>query len=266
MAAEDGAVTEDSEQLLLRGLAAQLDLPVELLHTPGTNVLGRQDRADTGMAVCYWAGARTLVWVDPVLEERFAELASETEGVTPAQFSATAAEAGLGHFADARLRVLPPEAATAVQRPGVPAGYRHERLTNADVDRVRALTVQCSEEDVEEAALDELDEFDEQAINVLLPADAEPGAAPIAYASACSWDWDLDPTDGFGDIGVLVHPDHRKLGLGLWAVLHTCADLIDDGVRPLYRHLATNAASAALASHLGFEVATDLTVFVASGE
>ena len=213
------------------------------------------------MAFCYWPRAHALLWVDPALEQRFAPLGHEHESISAEQLAARAAELGLEHYADACMRVLPPPAAAALERPAAPAGYRHEVLSDdsmgAVVERVRALTGQCSDEDVEEAALDELDEFDERAINVLVPEHAPAGAAPVAYASACLWDWDR----GFGDIGVLVHPDHRARGLGRWTVVHTCVDLLDDGLPPLYRHQSTNVGSQAVADGLGFEIVTDLSVY-----
>ncbi len=244
-------MAQDVAQRFLVGLADQLALPLELLDQPGTTVAGRPDRADTAMALCYRVGPSAVIWTDPALEDRFGALASATSTVSAEEFAAYATNVGLSHLSDAAMRVLP---SGDVDVPARPQGYGHLRLTNDDVARVRAFTEQCTPDDVEEAALDELDEFDEVAINVLTPQDA---SALVAYASGGHWDWD----SGFADMGVLVHPDHRLRGLGRWVVAQATADLLAAGSLPLYRHDVANSGSGALSASLGFEMVTWLQAY-----
>ncbi len=228
-----------------------MELPPELLDRPGTTVVGRPDRADTGMALCYRVGSSAVIWTDPVLEDRFSSLASSSSTVPADHFVAHATAVGLSHLADAAMRVLP---TGHIDLPSVPADYDHMRLTNDDVDRVRGLTEQCTVEDVEEASLEELDEFDEAAINVLTLNGDD---ALVAYASGGAWDWD----DGFCDMGVLVHPAHRQRGLGRWVVAQAARDLLEADMLPLYRHDLANIGSAALSASLGFELVTWLQAY-----
>lgn len=236
-------VSNDPSRRLLKGMMLTINLPFELLEQPSTTVIGRPDRADTGMALCYRVGPTAIIWTDPVLEDRFAELADAEAAVSVERFSAHAKQQDLTHLADATMRVL---TSGYIEAPTVPDPYRHRRLTNDDVDLVRRLTEKCPLDEVEAAALEELDEFDEAAINVLT---ADGDDTPLAYASGADWDWD----DAFADMGVLVHPEHRRLGLGGWVVAQSAADLLDQGRIPLYRHILANTGSAALSAGLGFE-------------
>ena len=169
------------------------------------------------------------------------------------------------------MRVLTSEAAAKSAGP-IPAGYR-QRWLKADnpehVAMVQAFADRSDPDDVEEAALDEMDSFDEHAINVLVVNDdvlvvdddvlVPEGQAEqiVAYASAALWDWDAD----FADIGVRVDPDHRSKGLGTLVVAYTVAALQADGLLPLYRHGHHNPGSRRIAELIGFEVATTLWFF-----
>lgn len=238
-----------------RALMSTVDLPMELLDSPATIVVGRPDRADSGMALCYRAGQAAIIWTDPAVADRFGPLAAENTAVSAGTFAAHASELGMIHLADVAMRVLVADAGAEAVAPGPqPEPYEHRRLTTDDVDLVRALTDACSPEEVEAAALDDLDDLDEAAMNVLM---ADGVDAPVAYASASAFDWD----DGIADIGVLVHPEHRRRGLGRWVVARATADLLADGRLPLYRHELTNLGSSALSAGLGFKMVAWLQAF-----
>jgi len=250
----------DVRRRFLEGLASVVDLDPALLDRAGTTVVGTSSRAASGAIVFYETGRHTLVWCDPDLVEQASVLASDTASVAVGAVQSVAAELGAVHISSGDMRVLVEEP----RRPGpIPTGYM-QRWLDADqpshVDLVRAFADRNSAEDVEEAALGDLDNFDERAINVLVRADQASGshdADIVAYASAADWEWD----ERFCDIGVLVDPAVRATGLGTLVVGHTVAQLIDDGRLPLYRYDQRNAGSRRIANALGFEVVTTLSYF-----
>lgn len=254
-----------SKRTFLAGFMGQLGLEEELLERPGTSVLGLDDRADTNIVAVYWAGARTFLWADPAVVERIGGLASEKVAAGSNDVAEHMIGAGFGEVAKATMRVLADGASGELEPAPLAERYRHGVLSADDpahVGLVRAFAERNDRDDVEEAALDEIDEpdgFQETAINVVTPQAGQPGITDdmVAYASAAPWDW--DPT--FGDIGVLVEPDHRDHGLGRFVVAHTCLQLLTADLVPLYRHGGHNKGSAQLSVGLGFEPATELTVY-----
>ncbi len=240
----------------LDGLAAEAAVDREALDGPGTTVIGRDDRADSGALACYRAGAHLVIWGDPAVVDRVEGLAGP----------ATKAEADV---ADAAGRAGFTLQATVVSNmldgaptppPPVPPGYDQVWLDGdapATLAAVRAFAERCDPDEVEAAALDELDEFDEAAINVLAVDSPQQGLHIVAYASASAWDW--DPT--MADIGVLVDAGHRRRGLANLVVANTVDRLLADGRVPLYRHLASNTGSASTAAGLGFRPVAQLDYF-----
>lgn len=250
------------------GLAAAAGVDRTALDRPGTTVVGREDRVGSGAVFCYRVGSHLLVWADPAVVGRVRRVGLVDDGreaVPGPALARLATRAGL----ELATTVVSNLLASAPPRPGAPAGgfgYRHRRLRSDAaglVDAVRAFTERCDPDDVEAAALDELDDFAEAAINVVLgPDGAEtggPAALPIvAWASASTWGWD----EGLADIGVLVHRDHRGRGLARLTVAATVADLLAGERVPLYRHEVDNAGSRAVAASIGFRPVATLDYFV----
>ncbi len=243
----------------LAGLAATVDLDPSTFVDPGVTPIGRDDRADSGAAACYSVDDHLLVWADPAVVDAFAPLAERRTAPTADELFAFAETAGFEFVADATMRLLAddslPEPAT------LPDGLAFEALDPADpatLERVTAFTESCDPDDVEEAALDELDDFQEFAIRVI----SDRSGRIVAWASAAPWDWDEPFGERrFGDIGVLVAADARGKGLGRAAVVETARALLAEGVEPLYRQTDDNLGSAALARSLGFTPVTTLRYF-----
>lgn len=251
-----GAVTKDR---FLEGLAIRADVDRDLLDRPGTTVVGREDRAGTGIVVCYWAGNHALVWVDPELRDRVGSLTNPGATRPLDEVIAALTADGFTHAATADMRVLP---TTPLRPPRTPRGYLHRWLSmdESDVALVRAFAQRSDPDEVDEAGLEDMDNFDETAINVLTSVEDRTGETLLAYASACDWEW--DPL--FADIGVLVDPAHRTGGLGRFVVAHTTKQLVAQGRIPLYRHGWDNLGSKNIAASLGFEPATTLAFFTSA--
>lgn len=245
-----------TKERFLEGLVAEAQIDAALLARAGTSVVGREERAGSGIVVCYWAGEHTLVWADPEVIEVLASLNDSGRARSLAEITDTMTGAGFTLAETADMRVLEGDP----ERPSrTPRGYVHRWLSMADADvaLVRAFAGRSDPDDVEEAGLEDMDDFAETAINVLTSSDDQTGETLLAYGSACDWDW--DPL--FGDIGVLVDPEHRKAGLGRFVVANTTAQLITEGRIPLYRHAQRNLGSKGIAVGLGFETATTLAFF-----
>lgn len=249
----------------LDGLAAATDLDRSALDGPGTTVIGREDRAGSNALACYRTGAHLVVWGDPAVIDRAAGLAGP-ETQSEQTVAELVGRAGFGLHATLINHMLdgPP-----VSPPAVPAGYVQHWLRPQDpatLDIVRAFTERCDPDDVDAAGLDELDEFDEDAITVLTAGpDPDPSRLAdevVAYASASKWDWDPE----MADIGVLIDGGHRRKGLGHLVVSHAVQQLIADGRIPFYRHLIGNTGSAAVAASIGFRPVARLDYFTSAAD
>ncbi len=240
----------------LDGLASETALDRDRLDRPGTTVIGREDRAGSGALACYRAGAHLVIWGDPAVVDRVDALAGP-DAMTGADLADSVGRAGFALHATVVSNML----ASAPPSPSpAPAAYDHVWLDGdepATLTAVRAFTERCDPDEVEAAALDELDEFDEAAINVLTVEPPEDLLHIVAYASAAAWEW--DPT--MADIGVLVDAGHRRRGLANLVVANTVARLLADGRLPFYRHAASNAGSASVAASNGFEPVATLDYF-----
>lgn len=249
----------DNRRKFLRGLAKESGLPLDRLEQPGTSLLANEDRTGSGIMLCYWAGEHGLLWGDSELLTELKDLENQSRTIDRETATARVEELGSPLFAEADMRILeePPAPPTPI-----PDGYLQRWLQAdqpADVELVRAFADRSDPEDVEEAALDELDDFQEEAINVLT---AEGSQELVAYASAAPWDWDSD----YADIGVLVDPAHRLAKLGTIVVGHTTSALHEQGRLPLYRHGRHNKGSKRIAERNGFRMVTNFLYFCRPSE
>lgn len=217
-----------------RGLAP------DLVEQPGVTVVAAAGRAGSGVASAYMLGPHVVVFTDPACAPTLAGFDIDRDGDATAAYRAFVEGEGaevLGTGVQRTLVGPRPDAACA----GHPV--RVQREDPQHVVRLNALFDQCTEDELEDAAI-ERDELDP----VIYCTEASPGGQLTAYASAF-------PDDDFAgewDIGVLTSPTHRHQGLGLSCVMRLCDHLLAEGEVPLYRHDIHNTASAALATAAGF--------------
>ncbi|MEM8925509.1 MAG: GNAT family N-acetyltransferase [Actinomycetota bacterium] len=244
------------------GFAARTGLDQEVLAEPGVSLLPRPDRAGSNAVFCYQVDRHRVLWCDPAVADQIETLVGEMTEAADERWLHIPAGHGFQVMGANLMRVgaVRPWPGTG---PTAPSPYLDRRLDAAHADTlplVRTLTEVCDPQEVEDAALDELDEFDELAINVLTAEQGDGSRPLLAYASAAPWEWD----EAFADIGVLVHPEHRRRGLGHHVVARTVADLFDGGRLPLYRHDPANRGSAAIADGLGFVEAARIVAYTAT--
>lgn len=239
------------------GFAGVLDLDPALIDRPGTSVLTRADRAGTGVVACYCVGRRLVLWADPALDGVLGDIRLASAGRSVAdidEVDALLADAGFVPVSRGEICVL--DQRSPVPPPPGPYTLRQLSADEPDhVDAIRAFVAGCDPAEVTAAGLDDLDDFDEVAVNVIV--DNGSGAdAIVAYSSAMDWAW--DPV--FGDLAALVHVDHRRRGLAAVVVAAAIDDLLTLGRAPLYRYSTDNLASARLAAVLGFRPVARFTI------
>lgn len=146
-----------------------------------------------------------------------------------------------------------------------PAGFVVRHLPRAAYDTLPTLFDACSEDDLDEAEI-LLDEPDPVIYcgYVAPPVGTGPTNGPIvAYASHRYWgvgedEEDLDARDDpsglLADIGVLIHPDYRRRGLGKAVVSHLTRWCIEHDVIPMYRVDCENTGSFRVPHALGYRL------------
>ena len=140
----------------------------------------------------------------------------------------TAQDAGLTYY------LFPPD--LPIYSP--PQPFQVRRLTTTDAETMSTLHKANTPEDVDEAFV-EVDH--EIAYGCLL------GEQLVAAASGYE-------RAGFLDIGVITHPEFRKMGLGRAVVGSVCSWAIDRGIIAQYRHDVLNAKSKGVAKGLNFQM------------
>lgn len=261
---EPPATLDRTGGVFVEGLARQIGVGADRLAGAGTTVVSTDSRNGFDGFVGYRLHRHVVLWADPAVVDRLPSVPDDRP-LSTAEIDRIATAAGFERSIGATMRLLPDGTAplgSAPDRHSDPGSGRFDELVlelpAADapglVDRVRGLTARCDPGEVEEADLDDLDNFDEAAIAIVASGSGGPVAA---YASACTWDW--DPV--LGDIGVLVDDRFRHRGLGRLVVARCSAGLLADGRIPLYRHDRANTGSARLAESLGFRPVTQLDLY-----
>jgi GNAT superfamily N-acetyltransferase len=130
----------------------------------------------------------------------------------------------------------------------LPEGYSLKAVDPSDHQTIEMLTKECSKEDIDDAEvyLDDPDKI----IRMVFYKEK-----PVAYAGYRIWD------SGFGDVGILVHKDHRKRGLGVAAVQAVTKSCIEEGDIPIYRVDDSNKGSKSIALKCGYEVQWETHIF-----
>lgn len=247
-------------ELLVGALARQLDMTPHEFETPGTTVTFRDDRAGTGQVAIYRVGAHTILWADPALEGQIDRFAHPAEALELVAARDQLLEQGYELLAGSLMRAQDTTSAAALVSTAdalcdATPEFRSQWLADGDDEHlalIAELASKCTFDDLEQADMEDLDEFEGDPIHGIF----DPDGALAALAYATPWDW--DPL--FCDVGVLVDPTYRNRRLGVRAIAGLAAAISGHGHIPLYRHEDENAGSAALATRLGFETVLDLCV------
>jgi GNAT superfamily N-acetyltransferase len=212
----------------------------DAVHRPGTTVVPADDRAGSSMVVAYSISEHTVLWCDPAIADDLGVLADVAVSKSQDEISSWAERAGWETVSFARMQLLrsggvaPATASSLAMR-------ALDRQRVADVALVDAFKVTLSDDDRDEADLDE-DRLDDH----MLALTDDHGIA--AFASQQPFFY----ADGFGDIAVATRPDVRGRGLGSVAVAALCDEIEARGLFPLYRCDELNPGSVKLSASLGF--------------
>ncbi len=212
---------------------------------PCTWVKPQADMLNTGDCVLYHMGQASIICIDPVLAERInlpggmypnpvAMTEKEIQDHIGGQYTVGLKYTLLDHFLDPKDFKPAP----------APNGFT-PRYLDAGNESENALLVkfydQCSAEDLDQADLS-IDKPDPVIFTLF------DGEQMAAYASHRYL------KNIFGDIGVLVHKNYRKRGLGTAVAGELCQYCFDRDIIPKYRAVDFNTGSLRIANALGFEM------------
>lgn len=235
-----------ARELLLSSLYAAAGVTPETIAHTGTSVQPAEDRRGSGLAVFYQFSNHTMIWCDPDA----APVVQSLEGPEPTL------EADVRSFAsDGAYEIVGGSVMKTMGdfvRHSVPTDQSFHIFDwndPTDVARMQRLVDVSSEDDLDESEV-AMDDLDDVAVG-LLDTDGE----VCAYASMRPFDY--EPT--LGDIGVIVHENHRGMGLGAAVVALLVERALPEGWSPLYRcDPWDNPGSDRLSARVGFEPVTNL--------
>ncbi len=231
-------------------MAESMHCDPSIIDSVGVTVMGSPSRAESHVTAGYKLGEHLVVTCDPAVEDTLRPAAA---GVEPSLDGWRAlAESLSGELLGAgRMQLLEQPVSG---EPSLAPGYTLCVATSDDPEVVELLgrfIEECDEEELDDAELylDELDDVVHLALG--------PDGAIAAYASGHPFEM----AQAFSDIGVITHADHRSRGLGAAVVSSLCAQLLADGIEPLYRCDEDNAGSVRLSASLGFAPTTQLVAY-----
>jgi GNAT superfamily N-acetyltransferase len=228
--------------------ASNFGCDLDLFDTPGTTIVSRDSLRGEGMIYSYQMKRRSVLRVDPVLVPRIEQLVAElgpSTALAPDDFRA--------FFGEARVDVediyphfyLDPTGFTPVpEREEV----RFRRLAQSEYSRLDAFFGACSEQDLENADI-WLDEPDPVVFCGFL------GDQMVAYGShryLAAYGSDRRFGDVIADVGVLVHPEFRGMGLGKAVISALSQWCIDHDKIPQYQTNQGHVRSRRIPESLGY--------------
>lgn len=220
--------------------ANEIGIPAEDFAQPGTTIKPREAEFNRGKFFHYSIDRRTILRVDPALENTARQLVSQhSDNVSLAvddikrffgsdKVALTAA--GNNYFLDASnfTPVAPPQGFTVRQLPPV-----HD-------EKLMALFNACTKDEVEEDAEIYLDDPDPVIFGCFFDDHI------VAYASHRYWG------NNIADIGVLTHPEFRRRGLGKTVVSALSQWCLRENVVAMYRVDPEHFRSRQIAEALGY--------------
>ncbi len=130
----------------------------------------------------------------------------------------------------------------------LPDDYTVKAVAPVDHKAIQAFIDINSAEDIDDAEV-YLDDPDEEIRMVYN------GNQPVVYAGYRRYEKNM------GDVGILVHPDHRRKGLGIAAVIETTKACLDNNIIPFYKTSSDNTGSKSIAQNMGYELMWTVSVF-----
>lgn len=119
-----------------------------------------------------------------------------------------------------------------------------------DNNQIQELLKHCNEEDIENADI-EKNQLDPYNFGIITEKNQL-----AAYASYRMFGGNIC------DAGVIVHPEHRGIGLGRQVVSTLCEHCLENSVIPMYRVFQENLASQKIPEALGFQLLLSVHSFI----
>lgn len=119
-------------------------------------------------------------------------------------------------------------------------GYEIKDIEPEDHKAIQEFIDLNTPEDIDEAEI-YLDDPDEKIKMIYFQG------KPVVYAAYRRF------KKNSGDVGILVHPDHRKKGLGVYAVNEITKLAVKNSVLPMYRTWIENKGSMGIAQKCGYD-------------
>lgn len=200
----------------------------------GTLLLTEESNRDTGNVYIWDIGPKTIVEVDPVM-------LSQVAAIVPADSKLNIKDLRLFFGADRIVLdhsetiyyLYPADFKSAV----VPGSFVTRPLGLADQSSLATLVSACTAEEVDDAWI----QIDQPYLVGCFHQDQLVSVASIS-----------DTWKKLVDIGVLTHPDYRRLGLGKAVVSKICEREIESNRIPQYRSVLKLTGSHQVARSLGF--------------
>jgi predicted GNAT family acetyltransferase len=227
---------EAFEVAVYQNWADRFGCTIEALQTPGTEVLPEEQFAGSNAVHIWTIGHHAFARLDPAVAELVHQvLSSQTDPVTLSAAHLTSSQEKLLvlEVEDSVLTYLyPPD----LQPVDVAESFEIRQLTTSDEAALKRMQSACRQEEVDEGEVSVEDEIGFGCFQ-------GPDLVTVATGFRLT---------GFMDIGVLTHPEFRRLGLGKAAVTALCLWCIDHDVIAQYRCRVDNVGSYSISKSLGF--------------
>lgn len=229
------------------GLADRFGVPVERFAEPGVLVVPSAEWHGQRLVSHYHVDQHSVFRIDPDVEPLFDSWQNGSDSVPFDEFGDWALATGATLRGRGVEHLLGPSHEPIQWAPELVV---LDGRSPAGIETVRTLLDDCSEHDLDEA------EFEIDALDPYLVGWVEFGRL-LALAGGRP-----EPArPGCMDIGVLVHADARRRGLGRAVVAATVDEILAAGQVPLYRCDVENTGSARLCRSIGFETVMELEAY-----
>ena len=226
------------DEAIYSNWAQAFGCPVEQVWQTGTTLLAEEKYRGKRIIALWYIGSHSFVQLDPAYTARVEAIIASLAAGTALKAAHLGQAWKTGEIADQDHGLVHYLFPADLPEHGPPAGCTIRRLTAEDGEAMRELHAACTPAETDEGFV----EVDHE-----IAVGSFSGERLTAAASGYE-------RTGFMDIGVLVNPEFRRMGLGVAVVGALCAEAIAQGWIAQYRCNATNTGSIGVARGLNFQL------------